>query len=63
MNKNLAKIIKKEDSKETYNGVGIEIDLNDYFNLAKFYYLINSADKESIKSLSEAYKASVNQYK
>ena len=55
----LPKRIVEEDSKETYNGVGIEIDLNDYFNLAKHYYLINSEEKTLLESNIYVFKSDI----
>ena len=51
--------IVEEDSKETYNGVGIEIDLNDYFNLAKYYYLINGEEKTLLESNIYVFKSDI----
>ena len=51
--------IVEEDSKETYNGVGIEIDLNDYFNLAKHYYLINGEEKTLLESNIYTFKSDI----
>ena len=51
--------IIEADSKETYNGVGIEIDLNDYFNLAKHYYLINSEEKTLLESNIYTFKSDI----
>ena len=51
--------IVEEDSKETYNGVGIEIDLNDYFNLAKSYYLINGEEKTLLESNIYVFKRDI----
>jgi hypothetical protein len=41
--------IVETDSKETYNGVGIDINLNDYFKLAKYYYLVDGEEKTPIE--------------
>ena len=51
--------IVEEDSKETYNGVVIEIDLNDYFNLAKSYYLINGEEKTLLESNIYVFKSDI----
>lgn len=51
--------IIEADSKETYNGVGIEIDLNDYFDLAKYYYLINGEEKTPLESNIYTFKSDI----
>ena len=51
--------IIEADNKETYNGVGIEIDLSDYFNLAKHYYLINSEEKTLLESNIYTFKSDI----
>jgi len=38
------------DRKQTYNGVGIKIDLNDYFSFAKNFYLVENDEKTPLES-------------
>ncbi len=38
------------DNKETYNGIEVDIDLNDYFNFAKYFYLVESGEKTPLES-------------
>lgn len=41
--------IADADSKETYNGVSVDINLSDYFKLAKYYYLVDGEEKTPIE--------------
>ena len=40
--------IQETDSTSTYGGVAVEINLKDYFKLAKTYYLVEGEEKKSI---------------
>ncbi len=38
------------DNKETYNGIEVDIDLNDYFNFAKYFYLVENGEKTPLEN-------------
>lgn len=48
--------IVESDSKETYNCVEVDINLGDYFRLAKYYYLVNGEEKIPIEGNSYTFK-------
>ncbi|MBP3478014.1 MAG: DUF4465 domain-containing protein [Oscillospiraceae bacterium] len=41
--------LKETDTASTYTGVGLELNLKDYFSKAKTYYLVNGQEKQALE--------------